>query len=94
MLLLLLPIGEWVFECALLRGPGISLANVHSQGKMIRYDLSGPQGGYHGGSALNFGGASNDTLKVVFCNLTNPDANRLSSGLLFHKIEWADVAAQ
>jgi hypothetical protein len=94
MLLLLLPIGEWVFECAVMRSPGITLANVHSQGKMIRYEFRGPQGSYHGGSALNFGGPGNDSLKVVLCNPANPDANRLSSGLLFHKIEWADSTAQ
>jgi hypothetical protein len=87
MLLLLLPVGEWVFECALMRQPGITLANVHAERSFIRYDFRGPRGSYHGGSAINFGGSNNDNLKVVLCNPVNPDANRLSAGMLFHRIQ-------
>jgi len=93
MAILLIPTLGWVFECALIRQPGITLASVSSLGRtrQIGYNFVDPQGGYHGGTAINFGGSQSDHLKVVLCNPKNPDANRLSCGLLFHKISWADA---
>jgi len=93
MAILLIPTLGWVFECALIRQPGITLASVSSLGRtrQIGYNFVDPQGGYHGGTAINFGCSQSDHLKVVLCNPKNPDANRLSCGLLFHKISWADA---
>jgi len=92
MFILLLPTCEWLLECALIRSPVLTLANVQSDGKLIRYDFRGPRGGYHGGTALNFGGPQRDSLKVVLCNPANPDANKLSSGMLFHRIRWSETS--
>lgn len=91
--ILLLPCLTWISECALIRHAGITLANVHGQGRgaIIAYDFRGPHGGYHGGSAINFGGPKDDNLKVVFCNPANPDTNRVSAGMLFHKVMWVDL---
>jgi hypothetical protein len=38
---------------------------------------------------IDFGGRNNDQLKVVFCNPRNPEFNKLSCALLFHRLEWA-----
>jgi len=92
---LLLPALAWFSECALMQAPGVSLANVRrpspAQPRTFRiaYEFKDPMGGYHGGSAMDFGGARNDELKVVFCSPINPDFNKLSCGLLFHKVRWA-----
>jgi hypothetical protein len=89
------PTFAWISECALLRGSLITMATVQGQMKgtrgtlWIRYHFVDPQGGYHGGSVLNFGGPKNDQLKVVFFNPRNADANKVSSGFLFHQISWA-----
>ena len=99
-ILLVAPTFAWLSECALLRGSLITMATVQGQMKgtrgtlWIRYHFVDPQGGYHGGSVVNFGGPRSDQLKVVFFNPANADVNKVSSGFLFHKISWADDAQE
>jgi hypothetical protein len=99
-LLLAAPTFAWLSECALLRGSLITMASIQGQMKgtrgtfWIRYHFVDPQGGYHGGSVVNFGGSMSDQLKVVFFNPENADVNKVSSGFLFHKISWTDNAKQ
>lgn len=96
MAILLIPALVWLSESALMRAPGVTLANVraHSNGGLgtlwVGYQFTDRQGGYRGGSAMDFGGPKNDHLKVVFCDPINPDFNKLSCGLLFHRIRWMD----
>jgi hypothetical protein len=76
-----------------MRSAGITLTNVSiSQtgglGTLwIRYQFTDPQGAYCGGSVIDFGGAKDDHLKVVFCSPRNPDFNKLNSALLFHQLK-------
>jgi hypothetical protein len=96
MVVLMIPAGAWLDECSLMRSAGITLANVSlsrngSFGTLwITYQFTDPMGGYHGGSVIDFGGIRNDQLKVVFCNPRNPEFNKLSCALLFHRLEWAE----
>jgi hypothetical protein len=90
MVVLLFPSLAWLSECALMRAPGITLANVGARGFRIVYQFTDPRGGYYGGSTMNLGGAKDDQLKVVFCNPRNPGFNKPSCGLLFHKVKWAN----
>lgn len=88
---LAIPAWVWVIECWILRRPAVTLANVHpKRGRLLAYDFKDPGGGYHGGTCLNFGGPENDHLKIVLCLAPNLDVNRVSSGLLFHRIGWAE----
>jgi hypothetical protein len=96
MAVLMIPALAWLKECALMRSAGVTLANVSTQrggglGTLwITYQFTDPQGGYHGGSVIDFGGLKNDQLKVVFCNPKKPEFNKLSAGLLFHQLKWAE----
>jgi hypothetical protein len=95
MAVLMIPAVAWLKECALMRSGAITLANLslHRSGSLgtlwIGYEFTDPQGGFHGGSVIDFGGRNNDQLKVVFCNPRNPEFNKLSCALLFHRLEWA-----
>jgi hypothetical protein len=96
-ILLAAPTLAWFSECSLLRRSLITMATVQGQMKgtrgtvWIQYHFVDPEGGYHGGSVVNFGGSKADQLKVVFFNPANADVNKVSSGFLFHKISWADL---
>jgi hypothetical protein len=96
MAVLMIPALAWLKECALMRSAGITLANVsiHRSGSLgtlwITYQFTDPHGDYHGGSVIDLGGLKNDQLKVVFCNPKNPGFNKLSCGLLFHRLIWAE----
>jgi hypothetical protein len=90
MAILLLPALAWLSESALMRAPGITLAGIDGQSGAlwVRYQFNDPQGGYYGGTAIDLGGPKRDNLKVVFCSPSNPSVNRLSCGLLFHRVTW------
>jgi hypothetical protein len=90
MVILLFPALAWLSECALMRAPGITLANIGGRGLWVGYQFTDPSGGYYGGSSVNLGGSKDDQLKVVFCNPSNPGLNKLSCGLLFHRVVWAN----
>jgi hypothetical protein len=96
-ILLAAPTLAWFSECSLLRRSLITMATVQGQMKgtrgtvWIQYHFVDPEGGYHGGSVVNFGVSKADQLKVVFFNPANADVNKVSSGFLFHKISWADL---
>jgi hypothetical protein len=96
-ILLVAPTLAWFSECSLLRRSLITMATVQGQMKgtrgtvWIQYHFVDPEGGYHGGSVVNFGVSKADQLKVVFFNPANADVNKVSSGFLFHKISWADL---
>ncbi len=99
-MLLAAPTFAWFSECALLRRSLITMATIQGQMKStrgtfwIRYHFVDPEGGYHGGSVVNFSGSHADQLKVVFFNPRNADVNKVSSGFLFHRISWADNVKQ
>jgi hypothetical protein len=96
MAILLLPALAWHSESALMRAPGIALAGVDGQSATlwVRYQFNDPQGGYYGGTTMDFGGPKRDNLKVVFCSPRNPNLNRLSCGLLFHRVTWSTFPRQ
>jgi hypothetical protein len=89
MAILAVPTFAWLSECALLRASLITLAAVQGQMRgtrgtlWIRYHFVDPQGGYHGGSVVHFGGSRSDQLKVLFCNPRNAEVNKVSSGFPF-----------
>jgi hypothetical protein len=99
MVILLFPVLAWFSECTLMRAPGITLANIGGsdgggrRSLWVVYQFTDPSGGYYGGSTMDLGGPKGDQLKVVFCNPRNPGFNKLSSGLLFHSVVWADEPA-
>ena len=85
----------WSSESSLMRSPGITLANIgeresRSGGLLVAYQFTDPRGGYYGGTTMNLTGPKGDHLKVVFCDPKNPDRNKVSCGLLFHKVGWSD----
>jgi hypothetical protein len=94
--LLLFPAWIWLGECFLLRMPGITLALIHARSRgglgtrWISYGFVDPLGSHHGGSVIDFGGPEDDHFKVVLCDRLDPGRNKLSSGLLFHRLQWAD----
>jgi len=96
MVVLWFPALAWLNECALIRQPGITLADVRKRAKgglgnfRIQYHFIGPDGSHYGGSVVDFGGPKNDDFKVVFCSMSQPDVNKLSCGFLFHRTVWAD----
>lgn len=90
MVILLFPALAWLSECTLMRAPAITLANIGSRGLWVAYQFTDPRGGYYGGSTLALGGSKDDQLKIVFCNPRNPGLNKLSCGLLFHEVAWAN----
>jgi len=95
MVILLFPALAWFSECTLMRIPAITLANIGERNDGLRvlwiaYQFTDPSGGYYGGTTMNLVGPKGDQLKVVFCNPGNPSLNKLSCGLLFHKVEWAE----
>src|SRR6266850_3396076 len=83
MVMLLLLALAWLSECALMRGPSITLANIGGHGRgglgtlWVGYQFTDLQGGYYGGSAMDVGGPKDDQLKVVFYNPRNPGLNKL-----------------
>jgi hypothetical protein len=89
-------VGKWLSEAALLRAPAITLAKVRGRAGsgsfLVEYEFTDPSGGYHGGSTMDFDRRKGDHLKVVFCNPMNPDFNKVSCGLMFHKIVWRSEA--
>ena len=95
---LLIPSFMWAGECALMKSPGITLAQVHGQGanrfgaKWLSYGFTGPTGAHHGGSTMDLGSSKGDDFKLVFCDPHNPDRNKLSCSLLFHRVAWAELA--
>jgi hypothetical protein len=86
----------WFAECTLLRNPGVTLANVVESGvgRRVIYQFNDPSGGYHGGTAMNFGGPQGDNLKVVFCSHLNFGVSKLSCGLVFHSVVWKPEKAK
>jgi hypothetical protein len=80
----------WLSECTLMRASGVTLANCGGSAVWVVYQFTDPSGGYHGGSTMNLGGPKGDHLKVVFCSPRNPEVNKLSCALLFHKVVWAN----
>lgn len=100
MVVLLFPALAWLSECTLMRAPGITLANIGVRGGgavgglWVVYQFTDPRGGFYGGATLNLGESKDDQLKVVFCNPGNPGLNKLSCGLLFHKVAWANEPSE
>jgi hypothetical protein len=96
LVILIFPALVWLSESALIRRPGITLASLQATTRgglgtrWIGYRFVDTTGRYHGGSVIDFGGPKNDDFKVVFCSPLNPGFNRLSCGLLFHKVSWAE----
>ena len=97
---LLIPAFLWAGECALMKSPGITLAQVYGQGanrfgaKWLTYGFTVPTGGHHGGSTIDLGSSKDDDFKLVFCDLRNPDRSKLSCSLFFHRVTWAEPAGQ
>jgi hypothetical protein len=95
--LLLIPSFMWAGECTLMKTPGITLAAVYSRGsgilgtKWLSYGFTDSGGGHLGGSAIDFGGPEGVNLKFVFCDPRDPSRNKLSCGLLFCRILWAEA---
>ena len=96
MVALLFPVLSWLSECTLMRAPGIALANIGGPRRgglrsfWIVYQFTDPGGLYYGGSTMDLGGPKGDQLKVVFSNPGDPGFNKLSCGLFFHKVVWAN----
>jgi hypothetical protein len=96
MVALLFPVLAWFSECTLMRAPGITLANIGGPGRggprslWVVYQFTDPSGGYYGGSTMDVRGPKGDQLRVVFSNPKNPGFNKLSCGLLFHEVVWAN----
>lgn len=96
LVILFFPAVIWLSESALLRHPGITLATVQTRvrgglgTRWVSYRFVDSLGSYHGGSVIDFGGPRSDHCKVVFCSPVNPGLNKLSCGLLFHAVAWAE----
>jgi hypothetical protein len=94
---LLIPSLMWAGECALMNTPGITLAQVYGPGanrlgaKWLTYGFTLPNGEHHGGSTIDLGSSKGDDYKLVFCDPRNPDRNKLSCSLLFHRVAWQEV---
>jgi len=94
---LLVPATIWLAECTLFRVPQITFARVgaHTRSggfgtRWVTYQFTDPNGGYQGGSTIELQGPKNDDLKLVFFSKFQPGFSKVSSGLLFHEIVWAN----